>query len=98
MSSNVAIPVDMNNFNICVLGANSIAEFHVEMDFRQDLRNNKLKMLSKMLPKILLSFGRAIELAPSIANLGRIIFGEPCRKRGSSISEESGFVFGPIVF
>ena len=88
----------MNNFNICVLGANSIAEFHVEMDFRQDLRNNKLKMLSKMLPKILLSFGRAIELAPSIANLGRIIFGEPCRKRGSSISEESGFVFGPIVF
>ena len=40
------------------------AEFHVEMDFRQDIPNYKLKMLPKMLLKILPSFGKAIELAP----------------------------------
>ena len=34
------------------------------MDFRQDIRNYKLKMLPKKLLKILPSFGRAIELAP----------------------------------
>ena len=40
------------------------AAFHVEKDFRQDVRNYKLKTLPKTLPKILPSFGRAIEFSP----------------------------------
>ena len=43
---------------------NCFAEFLVEMDFRQDIRNYKLKMLPKTLPKILPRFRKSNRIGP----------------------------------